>query len=101
MADVVPSLPILVTLMMKAIRSSECWFLQEPRGITFQKTAFFTGKCFIVITQTWLLEIVTFLTTEGVSYEKYARVYEACLTVTKNACTWMVIRYRNEGTKPF
>jgi hypothetical protein len=40
-ANVIPSSPILVTLMMEALRSSECRFLQIPRGITSQKTAFF------------------------------------------------------------
>jgi hypothetical protein len=40
-ANVVPSSPILVTLMMEAIRSSETRFLQEPHGVTSQKTAFF------------------------------------------------------------
>jgi hypothetical protein len=37
----VPSSPILVTLMMEALISSETPFLQEPQGITTQKTAFF------------------------------------------------------------
>jgi hypothetical protein len=39
--NIVPSLPILVTLTMEAICSSETWFLQEPHGATSQKTAFF------------------------------------------------------------
>jgi hypothetical protein len=38
--NVVPSWPILVILMMEAIRSSESRFLQEPQGVTSQKTAF-------------------------------------------------------------
>jgi hypothetical protein len=38
----VPSSPILVTLIMEALGSSKRRFLQEPRGITTQKTAFFT-----------------------------------------------------------
>jgi hypothetical protein len=33
-ANVVPSSPILVTLMMEAIRSSKMWSLQKPHGIT-------------------------------------------------------------------
>jgi hypothetical protein len=42
-AKVVPSSPILVTLMMKAISSSETsGFLQESHGVTSQKTAFLT-----------------------------------------------------------
>jgi hypothetical protein len=41
-ANVVPSSQILVTVMMEAIRSSETRFLQEPFGVTSQKTAFFT-----------------------------------------------------------
>jgi hypothetical protein len=36
----VRSSPILVTLMMEALRSSETSVLQEPHGITFQKTPF-------------------------------------------------------------
>jgi hypothetical protein len=38
--DVVLSSTILVTLMIQAIRSSESRFLEEPRGVTSQKTAF-------------------------------------------------------------
>jgi hypothetical protein len=37
----VPSLPILVTLKMKALRSSEISVLKEPHGVTSQKTAFY------------------------------------------------------------
>jgi hypothetical protein len=37
----VPSSPILVTLMMEALRSSETSVLQEPQGIRFQTTALF------------------------------------------------------------
>jgi hypothetical protein len=40
-ANVVSSSPILVTLMMEAIRSPKRRFLQEPDGVTSQKTAFF------------------------------------------------------------
>jgi hypothetical protein len=40
-ANVVPSPPILVTLMMEAIRSSKRRYLQEQHGVVFQKTAFF------------------------------------------------------------
>jgi hypothetical protein len=36
------SSPILVTLMIGAIRSSENSVLREPRGATSQKTLFFT-----------------------------------------------------------
>jgi hypothetical protein len=39
-ASVVPSSPILVTLMVEARCSSETSVLQEPHGITCQKTAF-------------------------------------------------------------
>jgi hypothetical protein len=42
-SNVVPSSPILVTLMMEALGSSERRFLQEPHGVTSQKT-----PCFIV-----------------------------------------------------
>jgi hypothetical protein len=41
-ANVVPSMLIIVTLMMEALCSSETWFLQEPRGVTSQKTEFFS-----------------------------------------------------------
>jgi hypothetical protein len=37
----VASSPILVTLMMEELLSSEIRFLREPHGVTFQKTAFF------------------------------------------------------------
>jgi hypothetical protein len=40
-ASVVPSSPILVTLMMEALSSSE-----TPHGVTFQKTPFFAVICF-------------------------------------------------------
>jgi hypothetical protein len=39
-ANVVPSSPILVTAVMEEILSSETSVLMEPRGVTFQKTAF-------------------------------------------------------------
>jgi phospholipid N-methyltransferase len=39
--NVVPSSPILVTLMMEAIHFSETWYLQDPHGVISQKTAFF------------------------------------------------------------
>jgi hypothetical protein len=38
---IVYSSPILGTLMREGPSSSETWFLQEPDGETFQKTAFF------------------------------------------------------------
>jgi hypothetical protein len=41
-ANVVPSSPILVTLMMEAIHFPKRRFSQEPRDVTSQKTAFFT-----------------------------------------------------------
>jgi hypothetical protein len=37
--NVVPSSQILLILIMMALR-----YLQEPQGVTFQKTAFFTRK---------------------------------------------------------
>jgi hypothetical protein len=40
-AMVVPSSPILVTLMKEAQSSSETSVLQDPYGITSQKTPFF------------------------------------------------------------
>jgi hypothetical protein len=40
-ANVVPSSPILVTLMMEALSSPKRPFLQEPHGVTSQKTPFF------------------------------------------------------------
>jgi hypothetical protein len=46
-ASVVPSSPILVTLMKEALGSSETRFLQEPHGVTSQKAPFFKLHCFI------------------------------------------------------
>jgi hypothetical protein len=40
-ANVVPSLPILVTLMKEAVSSSKTSVLTEPHGVTFQKTSYF------------------------------------------------------------
>jgi hypothetical protein len=40
-ANVVPSSPILVTLMKEALSSSETSVIQEPHGLTSQKTPFF------------------------------------------------------------
>jgi hypothetical protein len=37
----VPSSPILVILMIEALRSSETSVLQEPHGVSSQKTEFF------------------------------------------------------------
>jgi hypothetical protein len=42
-ANVVPTAPILVTLMMEALRSPKCRVLYEPHGVTSQNTAFFTS----------------------------------------------------------
>jgi hypothetical protein len=39
--SVVPSSPIIVTLMKEAPSSSETWLLREPHGVTSQKTPFF------------------------------------------------------------
>jgi hypothetical protein len=41
-ASVVPSSHILVTVMKEALSSSESRYLQEPRGVTSQKTTFFS-----------------------------------------------------------
>jgi hypothetical protein len=40
-ASVVPSSPILVTLMMEALSSSEISVLKEPHGVRCPKTPFF------------------------------------------------------------
>jgi hypothetical protein len=40
-ANVFPSSPVLVTLMMEALSSSATRFLQEPHGVTSQKTEYF------------------------------------------------------------
>jgi hypothetical protein len=40
-ACIVPSSPILVTLMKEALDFSETRFLQEPHSVTSQKTPFF------------------------------------------------------------
>jgi hypothetical protein len=43
-ASVVPSSPILVTLMKEALSSSETSVLKKPRGVTSQKTQFFKER---------------------------------------------------------
>jgi hypothetical protein len=43
-ANVLPSSPILVTLMMEAIVLAKRRFLLEPHGVTSQKMAFFQPK---------------------------------------------------------
>jgi hypothetical protein len=48
--SVVPSSPILVTLMKEALSSSETRFLQEPHGVTSQKTPFFKSKKYLYAT---------------------------------------------------
>jgi hypothetical protein len=50
-ARVVPSLPILVTLMKEAISSFETSVLTRARGVTSQKMLFFRDKrcCLIVL----------------------------------------------------
>jgi hypothetical protein len=40
-ANVVPSSPILVTLMVEALGSSETSILTKPHGVTSQKTTLF------------------------------------------------------------
>jgi hypothetical protein len=40
-ASVIPSSPILVILMKEGLSSSKRRFLQEPHGVTSQKTPFF------------------------------------------------------------
>jgi hypothetical protein len=40
-ASVVPSSPILVTLMKQALSSSEMSVLKQPHGVTSQETPFF------------------------------------------------------------
>jgi hypothetical protein len=40
-ANVVLSSPIVSTLMIEPLRSSETLFLQEPKGVPSQDTAFF------------------------------------------------------------
>jgi hypothetical protein len=40
-ANIVPSSPILVTLMMRHYFPQKHWLLLEPQGITSQKMAFF------------------------------------------------------------
>jgi hypothetical protein len=44
-ASVVPSSPILVTLMKEALSSPKRRFLQEPHGVTSQKSLFFNIFC--------------------------------------------------------
>jgi hypothetical protein len=40
-ANVIPTSPILVTLMMETIRCSETSVLKDPQGVTSHKTTFF------------------------------------------------------------
>jgi hypothetical protein len=46
-ANVAPSWPILLTLMIEAICSFERQFLQQPHGVTSQNTVFFIVNNFI------------------------------------------------------
>jgi hypothetical protein len=39
--NVLPSSPILATLMIEEILSFEKWVLRKPHGVTFQNTAYF------------------------------------------------------------
>jgi hypothetical protein len=48
-ARVVPSSPIIVTLMKEALSSSETSVFQAPRGVTSQKTPFFNPKCLLSV----------------------------------------------------
>jgi hypothetical protein len=68
----VPTLLILVTLMMEAIRPSKHWLLQEPHGVTCQKTAYFKGEflynlymyyycCYYILIITNLIELLLLL----------------------------------------
>jgi hypothetical protein len=54
-ANVVPSSPILVTLIMEVIRSSETSVLTERQGVTSQKTALFIGTAVNTSNLTWFL----------------------------------------------
>jgi hypothetical protein len=47
-ANVVPSLLILVTLMMRRYVPLKRLLLQEPHGVTSQKTAFFIKINFVI-----------------------------------------------------
>jgi hypothetical protein len=48
-ASVVPSSPILVTLMKEALISSKTSVLTEPHGVISQKTPFFTSSVSFLI----------------------------------------------------
>jgi hypothetical protein len=52
--SVVPSSPILVTLMKAALSSFETSVLQEPRGVTSQKTPFFIVTAVKTSNLTWI-----------------------------------------------
>jgi hypothetical protein len=43
-ANLVPSSPILIALMMGALHPPKRRFLQEPHGVTSQKTALFAAR---------------------------------------------------------
>jgi hypothetical protein len=49
-SNVVPSSPILVTLMKQVLSSSETSVLTEPHGLTSQKTPFFIGFADAILT---------------------------------------------------
>jgi hypothetical protein len=53
-ANVLTSSPSLVTLLMKAIRTSETRLLQEPQGVTSQKTESFIVTAARTSNHTWL-----------------------------------------------
>jgi hypothetical protein len=57
-ANVVPSSPILVTLIKEALSPAKRQFLQEPHSVTSQKTPFF--KVYIEGTYSELSEIEDF-----------------------------------------
>jgi hypothetical protein len=54
-ANVVPSSPILLPLMIEGLSSKKCRFLQEPHGVTSQKTAFFIVTAVKTSNLTWHL----------------------------------------------
>jgi hypothetical protein len=69
---VTANVPILVTLMMEAPRSSKSRFLQEPHGFTSQKTAFFI---LTAVRTSNLTKLVIFIYVNTLLLHRTASVY--------------------------
>jgi hypothetical protein len=74
--NVVPSSPILVTLMMEAIVLPKCRFLQETHGVTSLKAAFF---------------VVTAVKTSNLTYHYPAGLYSGDVMCLLGGTNWVSI----------